>query len=97
MKKAMRCLIDSPQNNFKLFRNGQLIYSEHCEPHDLDDILYSIFGGDVKSALNDFIELLLNALLIEKSELKTKPKNTILKYLLNLQLLAQVWSSHHQI
>ncbi|KYB25213.1 hypothetical protein TcasGA2_TC034373 [Tribolium castaneum] len=31
MVSALKALIDSPQNNFKVFKNGELYYGENCE------------------------------------------------------------------
>lgn len=44
MKIALQCLIDSPQNNFRVFRNGQLVYSDGNRIDDLEAILCPFFS-----------------------------------------------------
>lgn len=78
MHFAIRHLIEEPQNNFKIFKGGQCIYSSKegsDDSLDLNSLLhhlrpYFMFGNNRinchmtnKAVLNDFIQVLVNALL----------------------------------
>ncbi|XP_078139987.1 inositol-pentakisphosphate 2-kinase [Centroberyx gerrardi] len=78
MFSAIKHLIEEPQNNFKIFKGGQCIYGgkEGSEDFlDLSSLLqqlrpYFLFGNNrinshmsSKAVLNDFIQVLVNALL----------------------------------
>ncbi|XP_026162387.1 inositol-pentakisphosphate 2-kinase [Mastacembelus armatus] len=78
MHFAIRHLIEEPQNNFKIFKGGQCIYSSKeggDDSLDLNSLLhhlrpYFLYGNNringhmtSKAALNDFIQVLVNALL----------------------------------
>ncbi|CAO1436977.1 unnamed protein product [Diamesa serratosioi] len=43
MNNAIRGLIKNPQNNFKMFRDGTLIYGENAPKHILHKVLSSLF------------------------------------------------------
>ncbi|XP_068451941.1 inositol-pentakisphosphate 2-kinase isoform X1 [Clinocottus analis] len=78
MHFAIRHLIEEPQNNFKIFKGGQCIYSSKevsDDSMDLNSLLhhlrpYFLYGNNrinshmtSKAVLNDFIQVLVNALL----------------------------------
>ncbi|XP_061543222.1 inositol-pentakisphosphate 2-kinase isoform X4 [Phycodurus eques] len=79
MHFAVRQLIEEPQNNFKIFKGGQCIYSGHggCseDSSDLNSLLYHLrpyflYSNNRihthvsgKAVLGDFIQVLVNALL----------------------------------
>ncbi|KAE8298804.1 Inositol-pentakisphosphate 2-kinase [Larimichthys crocea] len=76
MHFAIRHLIEEPQNNFKIFKGGQCIYSSKegsDDSLDLNSLLhhlrpYFLYGNNrinttSKAVLNDFIQVLVNALL----------------------------------
>uniref|UniRef100_A0A665VE62 Inositol-pentakisphosphate 2-kinase n=1 Tax=Echeneis naucrates TaxID=173247 RepID=A0A665VE62_ECHNA len=78
MHFAIRHLIEEPQNNFKIFKGGQCIYSSKegsDDSLDLNSLLhhlrpYFMYGNNRinshmmgKAPLNDFIQFLVNALL----------------------------------
>eukprot|EP00064_Thunnus_orientalis_P009331 superscaffoldBa00001177_g9355 len=78
MHFAVRHLIEEPQNNFKIFKGGQCIYSSKegsDDSLDLNSLLhhlrpYFMYGNNrinshmtSKAVLNDFIQVLVNALL----------------------------------
>lgn len=46
MKRSIRNLIASPQNNFRVFRNGTLVYSNECREHELQSLLYPYFRNN---------------------------------------------------
>lgn len=62
MKQALICLIDNPQNNFKVFRNGILIYDQKSQRENFDNILSElvVFRESIDLFLQFFIEILLN-------------------------------------
>ncbi|XP_037535656.1 inositol-pentakisphosphate 2-kinase [Nematolebias whitei] len=78
MHFAIRHLIEEPQNNFKVFKGGQCVYSSKeggDDPPDVSVLLHHLRpyfqGGNNringhmtgKAVLNDFIQVLVNALL----------------------------------
>ncbi|XP_068170912.1 inositol-pentakisphosphate 2-kinase [Antennarius striatus] len=78
MHFAIRQLIEEPQNNFKIFEGGRCIYSSaegNKDSSDLSSLLHHLrtyfqYGNNHinghmtnKAVLNDFIQLLVNALL----------------------------------
>ncbi|XP_047438988.1 inositol-pentakisphosphate 2-kinase [Mugil cephalus] len=78
MHFAIRHLIEEPQNNFKIFKGGQCIFSSKEGSDDSVDLTsllhhlrpYFLYGNNrinshipSKAVLNDFIQVLVNALL----------------------------------
>ncbi|XP_076599830.1 inositol-pentakisphosphate 2-kinase [Chaetodon auriga] len=72
MHFAIRHLIEEPQNNFKIFKGGQCIYSSKegsDDSLDLNSLLqhlrpYFLYGNNrLRAVLSDFIQVLVNALL----------------------------------
>ncbi|XP_069006468.1 inositol-pentakisphosphate 2-kinase isoform X1 [Embiotoca jacksoni] len=78
MHFAIRHLIEEPQNNFKIFKGGQCIYSSKegsDDSLDMNSLLhhlrpYFLYGNNRinshmtgKTVLNDFIQVLVNALM----------------------------------
>ncbi|XP_013870758.1 inositol-pentakisphosphate 2-kinase [Austrofundulus limnaeus] len=78
MQFAVRHLIEEPQNNFKVFKGGQCVYSSKeggDDPPDVNVLLHHLrpyfqtgnnrINGHVtgKAVLNDFIQVLVNVLL----------------------------------
>ncbi|XP_034020691.1 inositol-pentakisphosphate 2-kinase isoform X2 [Thalassophryne amazonica] len=81
MHFAIRHLIEEPQNNFKVFKGGQCIYSSKegsDDPTDLSSLThhlrpYFTYGNNrisshmtSKAVMNDFIQVLVNALLSDR-------------------------------
>ncbi|CAK1601567.1 unnamed protein product [Parnassius mnemosyne] len=62
MKFALRSLIESPQNNFKVFKNGALIYQETSQYKGFEDILKQLnfFSNSSNLFLDFIIEILLS-------------------------------------
>ncbi|XP_031622852.1 inositol-pentakisphosphate 2-kinase [Contarinia nasturtii] len=79
MKKAISGLIESPQNNFRVFCNGHLIYSDINQEHDLQSILSPYFGNNNLNIENDFISLLVNILLHDFDEMLNKRSSEVNK------------------
>ncbi|XP_066277569.1 inositol-pentakisphosphate 2-kinase-like [Branchiostoma lanceolatum] len=50
MTYAIKALIQNPQNNFKIFQDGQMIYSGDAENHQqpLQDCLTALFAGETE-------------------------------------------------
>ncbi|XP_030021087.2 inositol-pentakisphosphate 2-kinase isoform X1 [Manduca sexta] len=55
MNHAIKCLADNPQNNFKLFKNGTLVYDEKSKREYLDCIIKSIGVFDTTDMFIDYI------------------------------------------
>lgn len=49
MNNAIRGLINNPQNNFKLFRNGELMYGQYCSQTKALHSLLTVIFKDVKT------------------------------------------------
>ncbi|KAM4613279.1 inositol-pentakisphosphate 2-kinase isoform 2-T2 [Polymixia lowei] len=80
---AIKHLIEEPQNNFKIFKGGQCIYGDKESSGDFLDVSsllqhlrpYFLYGNSRinghltnKTVLNDFIQVLVNALLSSGEE-----------------------------
>lgn len=79
MKHSLLNMINNPQNNFKLFKDGTLIFHEKSSESDLDGLVKSM-NYIVDS--NMFLDLIVNILLSDKnvSYIKLeKSKQTIMK------------------
>ncbi|XP_053609443.1 inositol-pentakisphosphate 2-kinase-like isoform X1 [Plodia interpunctella] len=61
MKKALLNLIDNPQNNLKLFKNGMLVYHEKSLRSAFDSIMkeIAIFQGNINLFLDSIIAIFL--------------------------------------
>lgn len=46
LDKGLRCLAESPQNNFRIFKNGHLVYTEGNHKSVLDRIANEVFSID---------------------------------------------------
>ncbi|XP_076448400.1 inositol-pentakisphosphate 2-kinase-like [Babylonia areolata] len=69
MKHALQSLIKTPQNNFKLWRDGENVYSSERR-EDLEDILHEWFNNpSVKKnrAVNLFLDMVIEILLMSVS------------------------------
>lgn len=80
IKWALSSLVDSPQNNFKIFKDGTVIFGENSNENDLELILIQIPA--FQQSNNVFLEFITEVLLCKKdrnSVLKThelmKPEN----------------------
>lgn len=60
MKKALVNLISNPQNNFKIFKNGKIVFNENSEFHDVEDVVKSMSAF---KSINQFLDFLIEALL----------------------------------
>lgn len=64
VKKAVFDLYDNPHNRFKIFKNGQLIYTEKIgDPDDINEDLKSFFEGSDSGGINALASVLCAALL----------------------------------
>lgn len=66
MKHAINCLIETPQNNFKIFKNGLLVYDDNSRK--TPDILCEIFAQSYATSLEELSDVLTKALLINLSK-----------------------------
>ena len=58
MKQALNALLDSPQNNLRIFKNGQLLHDEETAHNpSCENFLHSILGS-----ANDLADILVKAL-----------------------------------
>lgn len=62
MKFALKNLIENPQNNFKVFKNGNIIYKENKHNNNFENVLkeFDIFGNTINLFLDFVIEILLS-------------------------------------
>lgn len=60
MKKAIRGLIEEPQNNFRLCKNGLLIFDDKTEPVAIDSIVADVFKERPSAGLYDVQNFALN-------------------------------------
>lgn len=100
LKKALRCLAESPQNNFRIFKNGHLVYTEGNHTNELVRIINEIFlaDNDRRKTLDDFATLLGQILLLRTESVEEisaatiagSPNDCVLDRVLSLQLLASV-------
>lgn len=82
MKFAFRNLFQTPQNNFRLFKDGEIVYSEESRG-DYEEILRPYFSSDVNenlhgSIVENFNEILLKCLLhVPDCQKVTPPSDSI--------------------
>ncbi|CAG9580917.1 unnamed protein product [Danaus chrysippus] len=61
IKKALKSLIENPQNNFKLFKNGMVIYNEQSNVQVFEHLIAQMpFLENVNNFLDLIIEILLS-------------------------------------
>ncbi|XP_048489288.1 inositol-pentakisphosphate 2-kinase isoform X1 [Plutella xylostella] len=62
MKRAVLSLIENPQNNFKLFKDGVLVYNEKSSEKDLQDLLVElpVFNKSIGTFVDFIIEMLMS-------------------------------------
>ncbi|XP_055916839.1 inositol-pentakisphosphate 2-kinase isoform X2 [Eupeodes corollae] len=88
MRKSLNALLECPQNNLRIFRNGNLIYGDQTNTISLEELKEKLFNGD----LTTFQDLIINCLLRNYSG---KPGGTgVLERILNIQLLAKDYMTH---
>lgn len=61
MKNALLNMINNPQNNFKLFKNGSLIFNELSSKEDLEEIIKNMKCFSDSSLLLEFIIAILQS------------------------------------
>ncbi|XP_026738497.1 inositol-pentakisphosphate 2-kinase isoform X1 [Trichoplusia ni] len=61
MKNALLNMINNPQNNFKLFKNGSLIFNELSSKEDLEEIIKNMNCFSDSSLFLDFIIAILQS------------------------------------
>ncbi|XP_059051548.1 inositol-pentakisphosphate 2-kinase-like isoform X1 [Achroia grisella] len=83
MRNALLNLIDNPQNNFKLFLNGNIIYNDKSARTDFDTILRNmlVFDSSLELFLSFIIEILLgNKNIVANDANKAVQENTKMEY-----------------
>ncbi|XP_022821890.1 inositol-pentakisphosphate 2-kinase isoform X1 [Spodoptera litura] len=65
MKLSLSNMINNAQNNFKIFKNGLLVYNEKSEQSDFDNILKDM---NYFSELNQFLDFIIDILLSDINE-----------------------------
>uniref|UniRef100_A0A1L8DLX9 Inositol-pentakisphosphate 2-kinase n=1 Tax=Nyssomyia neivai TaxID=330878 RepID=A0A1L8DLX9_9DIPT len=93
MLTALRGLVETPQNNFRMWRSGQLIFGDGIN-NGLQDALQDIMlQGDPSQNLNNFLQLLLAAILNDSTGSTVPngilPPGSILKQILDVQIFAR--------
>ncbi|XP_045539228.1 inositol-pentakisphosphate 2-kinase isoform X1 [Papilio machaon] len=81
MKFALKSLIDNPQNNFKFFKNANVIYKENISNNNFETVLNEVdmFGKSVNLFLDFVIEILLSDGKSDITVLPTVETNSISK------------------
>ncbi|KAG4079475.1 hypothetical protein HA402_005172 [Bradysia odoriphaga] len=59
MHRAIKGLIEEPQNNFRLCKNGQLVFDNNTESSAIHSIVGDIFKQRPSVTLDDFVDLIL--------------------------------------
>lgn len=85
MQQAINAVIDSPQNNLRIFRNGNQMMLENDSRSQFNQFAREIFPND-NEATNNLIDFLISVLLCDS---ETNGRN-VLKRILDLQILVQV-------
>lgn len=65
MKKAISALIADPQNNFRIFKNGRIVYDENKTENEVDPILEELFDDHVENReemINEFVHMIYKCL-----------------------------------
>ena len=75
MRRALHGLVDSPQNNFRIFRNGQLVWGEGFNANDLEDVLAEWFSNENSDEFNKNKSLDAMIRLICEALLRPAPQN----------------------
>lgn len=66
--KAIKSLIFDPQNNFRVFRDGVYCYGETTSVDNFYTLCSEMFESDSNDLINDFCELIMQALLKQFSK-----------------------------
>lgn len=85
MRKSLNALLECPQNNLRVFRNGHLIYGDQAGSIKLDELKENFFNGD----LTTFQDLIISCLLKNYSGKTNAAGGGVLERILNIQLLAK--------
>lgn len=87
MKKSLRGLIQSPQNNFKIFKDGVMVYDSNSRISDLENIFSEWFtacnGFDSEQYFELFFGLVRTALLRkfpQSYQLRTSPHTPLSEF-----------------
>uniref|UniRef100_A0A6B2EA39 Inositol-pentakisphosphate 2-kinase n=1 Tax=Phlebotomus kandelakii TaxID=1109342 RepID=A0A6B2EA39_9DIPT len=97
MLKALRGLVETPQNNFRMWRSGQLIYGDAMDSAGFREALEdTMCQGDFSKNLHNFLQLLLEAIIMDYTGENVPtgshsllPPGSILKQILDVQLFAR--------
>uniref|UniRef100_A0A1B0DLS4 Inositol-pentakisphosphate 2-kinase n=1 Tax=Phlebotomus papatasi TaxID=29031 RepID=A0A1B0DLS4_PHLPP len=95
MLKALNGLVETPQNNFRMWRSGQLIYGDGIDQGFKDALQDTMHQDDVSKNLQNFLLLLLKAILKDytgenvPNGNESLPHGSILKQILDVQLFAR--------
>lgn len=94
MTRALNSLIESPQNNLKIFKNGQSVFADGNSAHDFEELAREVFSNS-EHARQDLIDLIISALLNRvggeaSAAADELPTNCVLRKVLDLQILHKV-------
>lgn len=73
MRRALKGLLENPQNNLKIFKDGVVVYNENSEASDLENIFRQWFPNTDESSNNREEYLDLFCTLVEKALLSEFP------------------------
>ncbi|XP_059613515.1 inositol-pentakisphosphate 2-kinase [Phlebotomus argentipes] len=95
MLRALRGLVETPQNNFRMWRAGQLIYGDAMDAGFRDALEETMHQGDFLQNLDNFLQLLLEAILKDYTGEDVPnadhqlPAGSVLQQILTAQLFAR--------
>lgn len=84
MRHALLSLVNNPQNNFKIFKDGNIIYSDKNSLNEFESAVQNIklFGGSANLFIDFIVEMLLNnikttnSIISDTTEMKVINKET---------------------
>lgn len=85
MQQAINAVIDSPQNNLRIFRNGNQMMLNYNSRAQFNQFAREIFPNDMEATSN-LIDFIISVLLCDSDS----NKRNVLKRILDLQILVKV-------
>lgn len=98
MSRALEALLRCPQNNLKIFKNGNVVYDQYLRRVDLEYVLFDWFAiPDLQKCIEIFSKLIQKALLRTfdaesptKEDVKLQERDALLEIISDKEVLARV-------